>query len=204
MKRSIAVVLVALTGLVGASRADAQEVGAAPGRVEVSIIPAGGVFFTERAETSEPSFGNYDLGGAVAVNFNRYVGVEAEVSGALGISQDLQFGTITGSTKTPDILNYSGNVVVSAANRSSVVPYVTGGIGGLSLFEKAGLGINDTETFLTGNVGAGVKWYAGRWGLRGDYRFIGVQSKDDAPSFFGRDTRYGHRVYGAVLLNVAR
>jgi hypothetical protein len=138
------------------------------------------------------------------VNFNRYVGVEGEVSGALGIAQDLQFGGLTSNLKTPDILNYSGNVVVSAANHSSVTPYVTGGVGGLSLFEKAGLGINDTETFLTGNVGAGVKWYAGRWGVRGDYRFVGVQSKDDAPSFFGRDTRYGHRVYGAVILNVVR
>ena len=56
----------------------------------------------------------------------------------------------------------------------SVVPYVTGGVGGLSLFERASLGINDTETFLTGNVGGGVKWYApnSRWGLRGDYRFL--------------------------------
>ena len=64
--------------------------------------------------------------------------------------------------------------------------------------------IADTNTFFTGNVGAGVKWYSGRWGLRGDYRFIGVRSKDDAPDFFGRDNRYGHRVYGGVLLNVAR
>ena len=149
MKRWIAVLLVAASGLIaGSSRAHAQEASPGPGRLEVSIIPAGGVFFTERTETNEPSFGNYDLGGAVAVNFNRYVGVEGEVSGALGI--------------------------------------------------------NDTQTFLTGNVGAGVKWYAGRWGLRGDYRFIGVQSKDDAPSFFGRDTRYGHRFYGAVLVNLGR
>ena len=203
MSRWIAVLLV-VTGLAGAARADAQEVAPAAGRVEVSIIPAGGVFFTEPAETSEPSFGNYDLGGAVAVNFNRFVGVEGEVSGALGISQDLQFGGLTSNVKTPDILNYSANLVVSAANHSAVVPYVTGGVGGLSVFERAGLGINDTETFLTGNVGGGVKWYAGRWGIRGDYRFIGVQSKDDAPAFFGRDTRYGHRVYGAVLLNVGR
>jgi hypothetical protein len=49
-----------------------------------------------------------------------------------------------------------------------------------------------------------VNWYAGRWGLRGDYRFIAVQSKDDAPAFFGQETRYGHRVYGGVLLNVGR
>jgi hypothetical protein len=31
-----------------------------------------------------------------------------------------------------------------------------------------------------------------------------VQSKDDAPDFFGRENRYGHRIYGGVLLNVTR
>ena len=203
MTRWIAI-LIAVAGLVGTSQAYAQEAAAGPGVVEVSIIPGGGVFFTEGKNTKEPSFGNYDLGGAVAVNFTRYVGVEGEVSGGLGITQSLQFGGLNTDRKTPHILNYSGNVVISAPNRSSVVPYVTGGVGGLSLFEKASLGINQTETFLTGNVGAGVKWYAGRWGLRGDYRFVGVQSKDDAPAFFGQDTRYGHRVYGAVILNVVQ
>jgi hypothetical protein len=51
-----------------------------------------------------------------------------------------------------------------------------------------------------------VKWYAanGRWGLRGDYRFIATQSKDTAPAFYGQDTRYGHRVYGAVIINAVR
>jgi hypothetical protein len=85
-----------------------------------------------------------------------------------------------------------------------VVPYVTGGVGGLNVFEKASLGIDENEMFLTGNIGGGIKWYSGRWGLRGDYRFIAVQSKDDAPEFFGRETRYGHRFYGGVLLNVGR
>ena len=203
MTRWIAVLL-AVIGIGGTSRAYAQEAAAGPGVVEVSIIPGGGIFFTEDTDTQEPSFGNYDLGGAVAVNFNRYVGVEGEVSGAIGVSQDLQFGGLAADLKTPHMLNYGGNVVVSAPNRSSVVPYVTAGVGGLSLFERASLGIGETETFLTGNVGGGVKWYAGRWGLRGDYRFVGVQSKDDAPAFFGQDTRYGHRVYGAVIVNVVR
>ncbi|HEY5617302.1 MAG TPA: outer membrane beta-barrel protein [Vicinamibacterales bacterium] len=203
MTRWIPVLLAAIV-LTGTSQAYAQEAAPGPGVVEISIIPGGFVFFTEDADTQEPSFGNYDLGGAVAVNFNRYVGVEGEVSGALGVSQDLQFGGLAVDRKTPHILNYSGNVVISAPNRSSVVPYVTGGIGGLSLFEKASLGIDETETFLTGNVGGGVKWYAGRWGLRGDYRFVGVQSKDDAPAFFGQETRYGHRVYGAVIVNIVR
>src|SRR5262249_21446106 len=129
MKRWIAALVVVVSGFVaGSSRAYAQEVSPGPGRVEVSIIPAGGGFFTEHTETNEPSFGNYDLGGAVAVNFNRFVGVEGEVNGALGISQDLQFGGLTSNTKTPNFLNYSGNILVNAANHSSVVPYVTAGV----------------------------------------------------------------------------
>jgi hypothetical protein len=203
MKRWIAVVSV-LVGVAGASQAYAQETSPGPGTVVITIIPGGATFFTEGKDTKGPSFGNYGLGAGVEVNFNRYVGVEGEVSGALGVTQDLQFTGVTSSVKTPNLFNYSGNLVVSAANHTSVVPYVTGGVGGLTLFERPSLGINDTDTFLTGNVGGGVKWFKGRWGLRGDYRFIAVRSKDDAPSFFGLETRYGHRVYGGVLLNTGR
>ena len=73
---------------------------------------------------------------------------------------------------------------MSAVNGSPVVPYVTGGIGGLTLFDTATLGITDTRTFLTGNVGGDVKWFnrTGRWGLRGDYRFVAVRSDDRAPA----------------------
>jgi Outer membrane protein beta-barrel domain len=206
MKYRIATLAV-LIGLVGSSHAIAQtreSSSAGPGLVEATIIPGGATFFTEGKDTQGPSFGNYDLGGSVTVNFNRYVGVEGEVSGALGLTQTLDFnGGSLGDLKTPHILNYSGNVIVNAG-RGSVVPYVTGGVGGMSLFEQASLGINDTETFFTSNVGGGVKWYAGRWGLRGDYRFIAVQSKDDAPAFFGQETRYGHRVYGGVILNIVK
>ena len=203
MTRSIAV-LVALASVLGASQVYAQESAAGPAPVVVTIIPGGATFFTEGKDTKGPSFGNYDLGGAVTVNVNRFVGVEGEVSGALGIAQDLAFSSGTSNLKTPNLLNYSGNLVVSAPNKSSVVPYVTGGVGGLSIFEKQTLGIIGTQTFFTSNVGGGLNWYAGRWGLRGDYRFIAVKSKNDAPAFFGQETRYGHRVYGGVLLNVGR
>jgi hypothetical protein len=113
----------------------------------------------------------------------------------LGLEQSLSnFGGLTGDEKTPNFLNYSGNVVVWLPTGKSFVPYGTGGIGAL-MFEREELGINDTETFLTGNVGGGAKWYAanGRWGLRGDYRFMMVRDKDDGPTFFGGngDTRYG-------------
>jgi hypothetical protein len=59
---------------------------------------------------------------------------------------------------------------------------------------------------LTGNVGGGLKWYAsnGRWGLRGDYRFVMVRDTDEAPEFFGNVSRYGHRVYGGVVITALR
>ena len=184
-------------------RAYAQEGPAGAGRAEITFIPAGAVFFTENADASAPSFGNYQLGGGVTYNINRYLGVEGEVTSSIGISQSLDFG-YPSSVRTPDVLNYTGNVVVSVPNGSSVVPYVTGGVGGRSLFSREAFGIDKTETLFATNVGGGVKWYAGRWGLRGDYRFVGVPSKDEASAFFGKEARYGHRVYGAVMLNVGR
>jgi hypothetical protein len=203
MTRFIAV-LFTVVGVLGTSQVYAQESAAGPGHVVVTIIPGGATFFTEGKDTKGPSFGNYNLGAGVTVNFNRFVGVEGEVSGALGITQDLTFTSGTSNLKTPNLLNYSGNLVVSAPNKSSVVPYVTGGVGGMSVFEKQELGIIGTQTFLTSNVGGGVNWYAGRWGFRGDYRFVALKSKEDAPAFFGQETRYGHRVYAGVLLNLGR
>jgi hypothetical protein len=201
MKRLMAALLGA-AALIGSTPVHAQDALSGTPRADVTIIPAGGTFFTESKDTSGPSFGNYGLGAGVTVNVNRYVGVEGEVSGALGVTQDLIAAGRTSNLKSPNLINYSGNLVVSAPGRSTVVPYVTAGVGGLSVLDTPRLGINGTETFLTGNVGAGLKWYAGRWGLRADYRFLAVRAKDDAPAFFGRETRYGHRVYGGLLLNI--
>lgn len=173
-----------------------------PGSTQVTIIPGGATFFTEGKNASGPSFGNYTLGASVTYNFTQWLGVEGEVGGALGITQDLTQGGLTNNLKTPNTLNYTGNVVFSLPTHSQFVPYATAGIGGLTMFDKPALGINDTTSFLTGNVGGGLKWFAGHWGLRADYRFLGVKSKDDAPQFFGQENRYGHRVYGGVMLNV--
>jgi Outer membrane protein beta-barrel domain len=203
MKHSIALFLGAVA-VVGASRVSAQDLAPGPGTLEVTVMPAGGIFFTSK--DAAPSFGNYTLGGVVTHNINQIISVEGEVSGSLGISQDLDFGGVTTDAKSPNTLNYSGNVVVSMPTHTSFIPYATGGVGGLTMFDRGSLGIATTETFLTGNAGGGLKWYApnNRWGLRGDYRFIYVVSKDDAPAFFGQDDRYAHRVYGAVIINVVR
>jgi opacity protein-like surface antigen len=198
MTRWIAALLL-VTGF-GTTQATAQSAG--PRAAEIALIPGGWTYFTEAQDSGAPSFGNYGLGAGITFNINRIVGVEGEVVGAIGRTQNLTFRGVTADTESPHLLNYSGNLVVHVPTASAVLPYVTGGVGGLSIFERATLGINDTETFLTGNVGGGIKWYAGRWGLRGDYRFLAVRSKDDANEFFGRETRYGHRVYGGVLINL--
>jgi len=206
MKTWIAVICAVVIGLAGANQALAQDSVPGPGAVVVTIIPGGATFFTEGKNTKGPSFGSYSLGAGVEYNFNRYIGAEGEISGGLGVTQNLQFTGGTLNAKTPDLINYSGNLVVSIPTGRSVVPYATGGVGGLTYLERAGVQINDGGTFLTGNAGGGVKWFSGsgRWGVRGDYRFIVTKSKDDAPAFFGQETRYGHRVYGGLLINAGR
>ena len=200
MTRWIAVLITALS-IVGTGRASAQETAPGPGTVEVSVIPGGSTFYT--SGNKGPSFGSYNLGGALTYNVNRIIGIEGEVGGTLGIAQDLQFGGLTTNQKGPNQLSYSGNLVVSAPTRTSIVPYVTGGVGGLTMFQQARLGVTSTGTFLTGDVGGGLKWYApsGKWGLRGDYRFLATKSKDGASAFFGQSTTYGHRIYGGVIIN---
>ena len=203
MSRKIAC-LIALGIVCGVGSAYAQESTPGPGLVEVTYMPAGAAYFT--SQDNSPSFGNYGFGTAVSINPSRIIGVEGELGAMLATISDLQFGDLDHHTKAPNMLSYTANLVVSAPTGHSVIPYGTGGIGGLTMFERPGLGIANDETFLSGNVGGGVKWYAPnrRWGLRGDYRFAVSQSKDNAPAFFGRDTRYVHRVYAAVIINTVR
>ena len=203
MSRRIAA-LVIMGIACGIGSAYAQEPSDGPALVEVTYMPAGAAFFTSK--DNAPSFGNYGFGTAVTFNLNRFVGIEGELGAMLATTSDLQFGDLPSDTKAPNMLNYTANVVVSPWTGHSVVPYAAGGVGGLTMFERPALGITSDETFLSGNVGGGVKWYApnNRWGLRGDYRFGATKSKDDAPEFFGRETRYAHRVYAAVVINTVR
>jgi Outer membrane protein beta-barrel domain len=180
----------------------AQET-AGPGKLETTFIPGGAIFFV--SANNGPEFGSYHIGETVTLNVNRFVGLEGEVGGALGITQDLRFGGSITSQKTPDMLGYSGNIVFSAPVRRRVVPYATAGIGGLTMFARSGLDIPRGESFLTGNAGGGVKWYANAlWGVRVDYRFMAVRSAESASTFFGQSNRFGQRFYGGVIVNLIR
>ena len=200
MKQQIALVLT-MWSFMAVPSAFAQGTDVPPA-LELTIAPVGGTAFTS---DSSPDFGGYSYGASIAYNINRIVGIEGEFGGIAGLKQDLELATGTVHEKTPNSATYMGTVVVSVPGHR-VVPYITGGIGALTLFQRAELGVTQNDTFFGGNVGGGVKWYApnGRWGIRADYRFIAVQSKDDAPAFFGRETQYAHRVQGGLVLTLVR
>ena len=201
MSRWIAGVIVMLSLVVTAS-AYAQETTPGPAKVEVTLIPAGFSHFTKHGPA--PSFGNYDIGATMGYNFTEVVGVEGEFGGSFGLKQQLD--GLTDKAATPNMISYSGNLVVGMPGHS-FVPYVTGGVGGLMVYDSRDLGIDSNiGQFLIGNVGGGVKWYqsSGRWGLRGDYRYQFTQSRNEAPAFFGQDARHNNRIYGGVILNVVK
>jgi Outer membrane protein beta-barrel domain len=203
MSRRIAALVIVGISL-GVGSAHAQEASDAPALVEVTYMPAGAAYFASKDD--KPSFGNYGFGTVVTFNLNRFIGIEGELGAMLATRSDLQFGDLSSDVKAPNMLNYTANVVVSPGAGRSFVPYAAGGIGGLTMFERPALGVSSDETFLTGNVGGGVKWFAPnkRWGLRGDYRFAVTKSKADAPEFYGRENRYAHRLYGGVIINTVR
>lgn len=193
--------LVGALSLVGMS-AHAQETGPGPGVAEITLMPGGAMYFSQSSK--ETSFDSYHLGGAVTYNINEYVGVEGEVTGSLGITQNLAFGGTIGRQRPPDTFGYSGNLILSAPVGAGAFPYVTGGVGGMTMFQNTVLEIHNNANFLTGNVGGGIRWYvSNRIGFRGDYRFMMIRSSSTAPAFFGQEDRQGHRFYGGLILNLA-
>ena len=196
--------LVVLGTLCSAGIAAAQDTAPTPGFVEVTYMPVGAAYVP--AKGNSPSFGNYGFGTAVTFNVNRYLGVEGELSTMIATTSDLQFGDLNSQVKAPNMLSYTGSVLVTPVTFNRFIPYGAVGLGGVSMFARPALGVTDDQTFLAGNFGGGLKWYApnNRWGLRGDYRMGVVKSKDDAPGFFGAETRYMHRVYGAVVINTVK
>jgi hypothetical protein len=192
--------------LVVVAAASAQDIRTGAGRLEVGAFPGGGMFFTESNKGNEPEFGNYALGGSLMYNVNRWLGVEGEGGGSIGVPQNFEIGaTAFTDQKTPGMWAYSGNVVVNPwGSDRSIVPYATGGLGGLTLCpcgDADQLGVTTYETYLTGNVGGGLRWFSTRhFGVRGDYRFMMVNGKEGAPAFFGQENRYGHRVQGGIVL----
>jgi hypothetical protein len=195
--------VILMLSIVAASRAEAQDASPRPGRFAATIIPGSWTHFST-ATTSQSTFRSYDLGGALSYNLGRLIALEGEIGSSLAIRQSPGEAAVLSEEMTPGMFSYTGNVLINSSSHS-IVPYVTAGIGGLTLSQRD-VDIHKMDTLLTGNVGGGVKWFApnGRWGVRGDYRVQIVRSNGGASAFFGQDTRYGQRVYGGVIINATR
>jgi hypothetical protein len=206
MYRRIALMIALMTAVAGAGRASAQESAPHAGTVVVTVIPVSATFFTQSTRIKEPGFTNVGPAGSVELYLTHYFSIEGEIGSGIGLSQELQDASGTSQLKSPSLVTYSGNVVVTAPSDGSLAPYLTIGAGGLTLLHSSALGVADSRTFLTGNVGAGVRWFnaTARWGVRADYRFIAVRANDQASVFFGQEARYANRAYGALLVNVGR
>ena len=200
-------VLLALTLLLAIPAGAQERTGA--GRVDVTLAPVGGRFFTDSSTGNEPNFETYMLAGAATFNLTPRFAIEGEFGSAVGLHQDMERadGVVFADQSSPCLFQYTANLIVHpTGSNHALAPYAVGGIGGMTLIgtdEVRTLGISRNVTYLTGNVGGGLKWFARRhWGVRADYRLIAVQDKATAPEFFGREeVRYGHRVYGGLLLN---
>jgi outer membrane protein with beta-barrel domain len=183
----------------------AQEPGAGAGRFEVGAFPGGAMFLTASENGNGTDFANYAVGGSFTVNLNQWIGLEGEGGGAVGVHQDFTLGTTPFTNqRTPNMWSYGGNIVVSpAGNHRSIVPFVVGGLGGLTITPTGNgnaLGITNYDTYLTGNMGGGLKWFSTRhFGVRGDYRFFMVKNNDTAPLLFSNQNRYGHRVQAGLV-----
>lgn len=200
-------VLFAAAMLIGMGTATAQErLGAGP--VEIGAAPIGGMLFMKSTDTTEPKFGNLVFGGSVTGNVNRWIGIEGDFGYAAGRRQDLTFADrALLDQKTPSLWSYNGSLIYNPGGSDrAVVPFVAGGIGGLTMINTtetaASLGVTKNVNYLTTSVGGGIRWFVARHlGVRGDYRLLAVMRRDTAPEFFGQlETRYGHRVSGSLIL----
>jgi len=202
MRTLIAALVVSAMSFGTAHAQEAGTVGA--GRVEFGAFPVGGLFFGHYTGNS-PNFSEYALGTGLTVNLNRWIAVEGEFGGGVGRRQEMQHnGVVLSNQQSPNMVAYNGNVVVSVIGSDRAIsPYVAGGVGGLTLLSNpdvTNLGIVSNETYLTGNAGGGLKWYATQHiGLRADFRLFVVRNKDEAPFFNTTWNQYGARAYGGIL-----
>jgi hypothetical protein len=194
--------------LAGCAVASAQEVPGA-GKVELGGWPGGGIFLTGGDDQLEVNFNNWAYGGGATFYVSPMVGVEVEASYGLGLAQGVNYkGKEVFHVQVPNTLQTSGNLVLfPGGSRKQLAPYVTGGVGMLTLISRNStkqFGITSAESHMATNVGGGVKIFRGgdakNWGFRVDYRFILINKSSDAAQFFAQSkSRRGQRVYIGML-----
>lgn len=207
--------LTALLLLCVSAVASAQGSDAGAGKLETGFFPGGGVFFVGGDDDLEVNFNTYNIGGYLSWYLNRVMAIEGELGFGIGLAQDVVYmNRVVRHAQVPGTVNANGNVVVFPMGSDRLLAgYVTGGGGLLTLQDRVStrqFGLTESESFLTANVGGGLKILrAGsglkQWGARIDYRILSVNSKDDAFPFFARSKRrMGHRIYFGFLYTLTR
>jgi hypothetical protein len=79
------IVIASAMGATGASAQESADPG--PGRVELTLTPLGTTHFFKDA--TGPSFDNLSAGVSLTYNPTRMIGIEGEVTGDIGIKQNL-------------------------------------------------------------------------------------------------------------------
>ena len=200
--------------LAGGAVATAQELGPGAGTLEVGGFPGGGLWLVSGDDDTEVNFNNWSYGGGLSWYLRPRVAVEAEAAFGLGLAQGVNYRQReVVAAQVPNTLGMTGNVVFfpGGSNRR-LAPYVTGGAGTLTLISRNStkqFGVTDAESFLTTNLGGGVKLFrsdtARNWGFRVDYRLVMVNRNSDAVPFFARSKqRLGHRLYAGMLYVIRR
>jgi hypothetical protein len=214
MNRACRTLLAVVIVFAGCSAAVAQELATGAGKIEIGGFPGGGTFFIGGNGDDEVNFNVYSAGGGLTYYLNDTIAFEGELTGSIGWAQDVEFeGRKLIHNQMPTVWSYSGNVVFfpggTAGKRTPV--YVTGGFGAIGLSPRVptkvfgyDVGTLGMQTFITENIGAGIKLFRGadapNWGFRADYRYLFVNSNSDAPAFFAKSkTRGAHRVYCGML-----
>jgi hypothetical protein len=175
-------------------------------RIDITAIPAGGLWVRDGKTSAQPGFQSYVPGGALNIKLTRYVSVEGEGAFAVGTRQAFVFdGQEEGRFKTPTLFGYTGSVLVNAvSDERKIVPYGAAGIGGMFMSSRRELGIDDGSNFFISEVGGGAKVMFGKWGVRGDYRFFALRAQNDDVSFVGDKTRFANRFYAGLVIAPGR
>jgi len=195
--RYIAFFVVASTALAGTAHAQGLA-----SRFQVSLFPNSHLAATSGDTAEQPRFRTYTPGGSLTFAITPHLGVEGDISGSRGTVQSLG---LFGRQQSPAMTAVTVNLVADLAPRRLVQPYVTVGVGSIHLFKRAALGMEHGETLDSANIGAGAKIMFRGWGLRADYRYVGMDSTAlSRSSFFGETTRHAHRVAMGIVLGPGR
>ena len=202
--RSTVLAVVAVLAVSAGPVAAQEAIGAQKTELTCALF-GGGLLLVPSADPSADASRSYVISGAVTRNLNHRVAIEGDVGVALSNGQAVSvYGVTAPSGDTPTVVLASGSIVYNVMRSDRrLVPYVSGGLGVLSLtgdVKVPAYAFAPGTTYLTGVGGGGVRWFPiQHWGVRADYRFLAIRN-DAQPTGTLRVIHSAHRVYAALVV----